>query len=72
MSTIKIILALTIHNSWVMHDIRNAFLHGDLEKEVYMEVSLSIQVEVPNNVVCTLKKAVMVSNNAREHYLVDS
>jgi len=40
MNTIKIILSLSAHFGWEMHqfDVKNAFLHGSLEEEVYLEI----------------------------------
>jgi len=40
MNTVRIILSLTTHFGWAMHqfDVNNAFLHGSLEEEVYMEI----------------------------------
>ena len=41
MNTVRIILSLAAHFGWAMHqfDVKNAFLHGSLEEEVYMEIS---------------------------------
>ena len=38
-------------------DIKNAFLHGDLQKEVYMEQPPSFVAQGESNVVCKLKKS---------------
>jgi len=40
MNTDRIILSLAGHFGWEMHqfDVKNAFLHGRLEEEVYMEI----------------------------------
>ena len=37
-------------------DVKNVFLHGDLEKEVYMEDPLGIDDNSINYYVCRLKK----------------
>ena len=57
MATIRIIIALATTNKWHLSqlDVNNAFLHGDLEEEVYMEVPKGISN--PLNKVCKLKKS---------------
>ena len=39
-NTVRIILSLATHFGWEMHqfDVKNVFLHGSLEEEVYMEI----------------------------------
>ena len=38
-ATICTIITVAASNGWVLHhmDVKNAFLHGDLQEEVYME-----------------------------------
>jgi hypothetical protein len=44
---------------WSLHqmDVRNVFLHGDLQEEVYMEQPLGYVDQTHPNLVCRLKKA---------------
>ncbi|RVW99749.1 hypothetical protein CK203_029278 [Vitis vinifera] len=42
MKSVRILLSLTISRGWSMqqYDVKNTFLHGDLDEEIYMEVPL--------------------------------
>ena len=39
MSTLRCVITLAVSKGWSLHhmDVKNAFLHGDLHEEVYME-----------------------------------
>ena len=56
-STIRSIIALAASKQWPLCqlDVNNAFLHGDLDEEVYMEVPKGIPN--PSNKVCRLRKS---------------
>ena len=38
-------------------DVKNAFLHGDLDEEIYMEIPPGFGFNLEGNKVCKLKKA---------------
>jgi hypothetical protein len=51
-------------------DVKIAFLHGDLEEEIYMQQPQGYEVKGKNNLVCRLKKILYVLNQApRQWYL---
>ena len=51
-------LSLAAHYNWqlLQYDVKNAFLHGDLDKEIYMNIPPGFE-ENTGNKVCKLKKA---------------
>lgn len=57
LSTIRSVIALAASKQWTLHQlgINNAFLHGDLDEEVYMKVPKGIPN--PDNKVCRLVKS---------------
>ena len=59
MNTIRVLLSLAANFDWPLKqfDVKNAFLHGDLEEEVYMELPPGFEVSNMTGKVCRLRKA---------------
>ena len=59
MTSVRLFLALATTFHWHLHqlDVKNAFLHGDLIEEVYMEQPPGFVAQGENGLVCKLKKA---------------
>ncbi|MCO5599296.1 hypothetical protein L7F22_053397 [Adiantum nelumboides] len=45
MEIVRAIIAMAIAKGWILHqmDVKNAFLHGDLQEDIYMEQPPSFQ-----------------------------
>ncbi|RDX92968.1 hypothetical protein CR513_24839, partial [Mucuna pruriens] len=58
MNTVRVILSLAAHFGWNLQqfDVKNVFLHGNLEEEVYMEIPLRFYSYNEKNKPCRLKK----------------
>lgn len=58
MNTVRFLLAISAAQRWEVHqmDVHNAFLHGDLEEEIYMQLPPGFQSSKPNQV-CRLRKS---------------
>jgi histone deacetylase 1/2 len=58
-ATIRLILALAVSNGWSLRqlDVQNAFLHGVLDEEVYMDQPPSFINQSHPGYVCKLEKA---------------
>ena len=59
MNTVRILLSYAANMDWDLQqfNVKNAFLHGDLEEEVYMEIPPGFNDEKTQGKVCKLKKA---------------
>ena len=58
MNTIRILLSLVAHYNCLLlqYDFKNAFLHGDLDEEIYMHIPPGFEGNTTNKM-CKLKKA---------------
>ena len=73
LNTIRVLLSLAANLDWPLHqfDIKNAFLNGELEKEVFMTLPPRFCKEEEKIRVCKLKKSLYVSNNLQEQGSID-
>jgi len=57
-NTVRMLLALASINDWFLHqlDVNNAFLHGDLHEDVYMEIPQGVH-SFKTNQACKLNKS---------------
>ena len=51
-------MSLAAHYNWqlLQYDVKNAFFHGDLDEEIYMNIPSGFEGNIGNKV-CRLKKA---------------
>ena len=58
MNTIRILLSLAVNLDWRLkqYDIKNAFLHGDLEEKIYMRLPPGYEDSYEENKICKLRK----------------
>jgi hypothetical protein len=56
MDSIRLALTIVASKGWEVHqmDVKNAFLHGDLSEEIYMEQPHGFMQD--SSLVCRLKK----------------
>ncbi|RVW15527.1 Retrovirus-related Pol polyprotein from transposon TNT 1-94 [Vitis vinifera] len=59
LNTIRVLFSLVANQDWPLHqlDVKNAFLNGNLEEKVYMEIPPGLETSFNNNKVCKLKKS---------------
>ncbi|RDY13570.1 hypothetical protein CR513_01484, partial [Mucuna pruriens] len=58
-TTIRLLLAMATIRHWPLHqlDIKNAFLHGDLDEEIYMEQPPGFVAQRESGLVCKLRRS---------------
>lgn len=59
MDSIRALLSCAANLGWSLHqlDVKNAYLHGNLEEEVYMDIPPGFSSQITDGKVCRLKKA---------------
>ena len=57
LNTVRVLLSLAVNRDWPLYqlDVKNAFLNGDLEEEVYMIIPPGLENRSNRNLVCKLK-----------------
>jgi Reverse transcriptase (RNA-dependent DNA polymerase) len=65
LNIVRILLSIAVNKKWNLHqmDVKNAFLQGTLEEEVYMSLPPGHAQEGNTNLVCKLRKSIYGLNN---------
>ena len=74
MGTVRTLISCAANFGWPLHqlDVKNAFLHGDLQEELYMDIPPGFANEQPLGKVCKLKKSLYGLSSHHVHGLTDS
>ena len=58
LNTVRVLLSLAANLDWPLHqfDVKNAFLHGDLEEDIYMDIPSGYVANTEGNIVYKLQR----------------
>lgn len=66
-TTIRLVLSCAISKQWPIHqiDIQNAFLHGNLSKEVYMHQNFCFVHKLPNSCMLIAQNSLWIETSPK-------
>ena len=66
MNIVTVLLSLVARNDWSLHqmDVKNAFLNGELNEEVYMQLPPGFEEDLGKDKVCKLLKSLYGLNQS--------
>lgn len=72
MNTIRTLISIAVNQNWKLFqmDVKNAFLHGDMEEEVYMKIPPGFNSRDNEGKVCKLKKSLYGLKQSPRSYIV--